>query len=232
MRPENSPFPAGWWATGLEVVGLGEQRPQVSTYACYDYAALPPLPYPMNGDLAWLARAPRHEHNVGDPQWKENEPALIALQGTCDTISLQLPVAFSTFVSSLPLQQRIRSNTDCEMWVSHTVARSPIADGYLIRFLADSQGCIFWYVYAAPDGSDHAVVASPNLYGSDSDGWSNEPLGPATIVFTAGSFEEFLCRFWLENELWFTAGEKRPISDAAKSYIAHYQRMKKHHSQA
>jgi hypothetical protein len=55
---------------------------------------------------------------------------------------------------------RVRSNTDCFLDVCSEPIRSQVGDGWLVRFLADSQGRIFWYLYLTPDGSDHAVVSS------------------------------------------------------------------------
>jgi hypothetical protein len=46
------------------------------------------------------------------------------------------------------LQERIRSNTDCYLDLYYEPLRSPLGGGYLVRFLADSQGCIFWYLGA------------------------------------------------------------------------------------
>jgi hypothetical protein len=60
MRAEDSPFPLGWWGTDMADVGLEEERPLLSTYRRYDFTRLPPLPYPMTGDLDWLARARPH----------------------------------------------------------------------------------------------------------------------------------------------------------------------------
>lgn len=101
--------------------------------------------------------------------------------------------------------------------------QSPIGGGYLVRFLADSQGCLFWYLYLTADGSDHAVVASPGFYGTEAEEWQEEPPDPGEIAFSAESFEGFMCRFWLENEIWFAGYEETPISDACHQYIERYQ---------
>jgi hypothetical protein len=66
------------------------------------------------------------------------------------------------------------------------------------------------------------VVASPGFYGTEEEQWQEEPPDPAEIVFSAGSFEEFLCRFWLENEIWFVAYEETPMLDAGFRYIEQY----------
>ena len=92
----------------------------------------------------------------------------------------------------------------------------------MIRFLADSQGCVFWYLYLTSDGADHAVVSSPGFYGADVEQWQEDPPDPSEIVFCAESFEEFICRFWLENEIWFVGYENTPMPEIGRQYIERY----------
>ncbi|MEH1128994.1 hypothetical protein [Micromonospora sp. CPCC 206061] len=37
-------------------------------------------------------------------------------------------------------------------------APAPLPDGggHLVRFLADQQGCLYWYLHVTEDGADHA----------------------------------------------------------------------------
>src|SRR5262249_32612698 len=107
--------------------------------------------------------------------------------------------------------------------------RCPVGDGYLVRFLCDSQGCVMWYLYLTADGSDHAVVASPDFYGTRSErraahAWVRANPDPEEIVFCGESFEEVLCRFWLENDLAFANSEKSPMPAAAAKYLRQYQK--------
>jgi hypothetical protein len=74
----------------------------------------------------------------------------------------------------------------------------------------------------AADGSDHSVVSSPGFYGTEDEEWQEEPPDPSEIVFSAESFEAFMCRLWLENEIWFAVYEEAPISDACHQYIKQY----------
>jgi hypothetical protein len=124
------------------------------------------------------------------------------------------------------LQERIRSNTDCYLDLCSESVGSPLGDGHLVRFLADSQGCLFWYLYLTPDGSDHAVVSSPDFYGTEDEQWQEGPPDPGEIVFCAESFEAFLCRFWLENEIWYADWKKTPMPDVGREYIERYRRKK------
>jgi len=224
MQPDESPFPTFWWGTSLENVGLESVRPHVGTYGRYEFAQLPPVPFQMRGELDWLAAAHPHELNIGKDKATENANALKALHTASEVLGLRLPAVFTKFMGTHSLQERIRSNTDCFLDLSPTPVRSPLGVGYLVRFLADSQGCVFWYLYLTADGLDHAVVSSPDFYGNEIERGQTEEPDPKNIVFSAESFEIFLCRFWLENEIWFAKYEKTPMPDVGIAYIEQYQR--------
>ena len=73
------------------------------------------------------------------------------------------------------MQARIRSTTDCFIDICSEAVQAPIGGGFLVRFLADSQCCLFWYLYLTANGSDHAVVASHGFYGTEAEQWQEEP---------------------------------------------------------
>jgi hypothetical protein len=223
MLPQNSPFPLHWWGTSLENVGLDGARPPVGTYGRYDFAKLPPLPVELRGDFGWLADQPVHkQHSIADEKAEENADAIKELIAASSKTGVRLPPEFVRFMETPPLQQCVRSNTDCFLDLCPEPLRSPVGDGYLVRFLADSQGCVFWYVYITRNESDHAVLSSPDFYGTDEEQWQEEPPDPAALVFCAESFEAFLCRFWLENEIWFAEWQKTPIPQLGRLYIERY----------
>ncbi len=222
MRPEDSPFSPGWWGTSLDNVGLEKVRPNVGTYGRYDFAQLPPLPFPMVGDLCWLERAPSHDAAIGNAKERENAKAIVNLRKACESIGLALPPVFTKFMETPSLHDRIRSNTDCFLDLCPALIRSPVGNGYLIRVLADSQYCVFWYLYLTEDGTDHAVVSTPGFYGTEEEEWQDEKPDPGEIVYSAESFEAFLCRFWLENEIWFAEYENTPMPNVGAEYIEKY----------
>src|SRR5262245_11650600 len=235
MKFDHLPFPAGWWGTGLENVGLKEQRPDVGTYGCYDFASLPPVPLALQGDFAWLADAPTYTSHIGLERSGAIAEMLPKLLDACREAGVALPVSFATFMGTPHLQASIRSNTDCFLDLPDGPVASPVGDGALLRFLADSQGCLFWYLYVPTDSSDHAVVCSPDYYAPDAedfynaDGdWNITTRDPRALVFTAPSFEAFLCRFWIENELWFSEYDGRTMSDICRRYLEAYRRAHAH----
>jgi hypothetical protein len=230
MLPAQSPFPCHWWGLSLEAVGLGEPRPDVGTYGRYDFSRLPPLPFPMAGDFAWLATAPAQRHNIGKKYAADHSRAFNFLCESSNRLGLRLPDAFTKFMETPPLHQRIRSATDCYLDLCPEPVRSPLGGGWLIHFLADSQGCLFWYLYLTADASDHAVVSAPDLYttpyetSEDDEEWEEEEPDPAAIRFCAESFEAFLCRYWLENDILFAHCQKTPMPEVGRQYIEHYRR--------
>ncbi|MEV4138460.1 hypothetical protein AB0J72_40600 [Dactylosporangium sp. NPDC049742] len=216
MLAQDSPFRPFWW---------GVSRTPMSTYGRYEFAELPPVPFAMSGDLGWLAAQPAPDAwGIGSAPAKE----LPALLSACAALGLSLPPSFVKFAGDGELQRRIRSCTACFVDVSAAPVPAPAADGYLVRFLADQQGCLYWYLYVAADGSDHAVVCSPSHFGpsayddpdvpEDWDDPDGEP-GPDEVVYCGESFEAFLCRYWLENELWFADNESFPLPAVDAAYI-------------
>ena len=217
MQSRDTPFPTGWWGQELPHV-----RPRVSTYGRYEYDGLPPLPFELRGDLAWLAVQAQHDHNIAIEKLAENALALDAVLKVSASRGLILPNEFIRFFQSADLQRRVRSCTNCFLDLSPAFVPSPLDDGRLLRFLADSQGCLFWYLYQNSGGADHCIVATPDFYGAEAGQWQTEPPDPSQIIFCEASFEEFLCRFWLENEIWYCNYEKRPVFAEGARYLAQY----------
>ena len=216
MQPNRTPFRAGWWGQGLADI-----RPNVGTYGLYPADPLPPLPFDLHGDFAWLSRQPKQKSHVGQEKSSENKQALVSLTADANKNHLALPPEFLLFFHSPELHKHIRSSTDCFLDLSPVCIPSPLGEGFLIRFLADSQGCIFWYLYVRPSDSDHCVVASPDFYASNEEQWQEEPADPSQIIFCEQSFERFICRFFLENEIWFAGYETSQLPcliRAAKSW--------------
>ena len=135
-----------------------------------------------------------------------------------------LPSAFTQFVESVGLQERVRSNTDCYLHVCPQPVKSPVGPGYLVRFLADSQSCLFWYLYLKSESKEDRVVASPDFYGTKQEKWSDDTPDPSEIVYCADSFEQFIGRFWLENEIWFDSTEQLPLKGVFRDYVDSYKR--------
>jgi hypothetical protein len=223
LLPSESPFPCHWWGIDLENVGLGDVRPRISTYGQYEFNRLPPVPFAMRGDFDWLASAPERDgHSIRDVNAAENAGSLARLRKASARLGIKLPEAFTKFMDSPGLQRRVRSSTGCFLDLCSEPLRLPIGRGHLVRFLADSQSSIFWYLYLTPDGSDHAVVSSLRFYGTKAERCNYKPPDAAEIAYSAESFEAFMCRFWLENEIWYAGWKKTPMPEVGREYIERY----------
>lgn len=182
-----------------------------------EFADLPPVPFELRGDLEWLAKQPAHD------EWAINGNAttrLLELLAHCRRAGVPLPADFTLFMATATLQYRVRSSTACFLDLAHASVPLPDGGGHLVRFLADQQGCLYWYLYVTGDGTDHAVVCSGDYY-DVADEEAADP-DPAEIHFCAESFEAFLCRFWLENEIWFATVGGTPMPDVGAEYIDLY----------
>ena len=217
LKQEGTPFRPGWW--GTELPG---GRPRVGTYGLYPHQNLPPLPFDFQGDFAWLASQPTHKNHIAGEKSAENKSALAKLLSAQADGVHRPPNALVKFFSVPELQRRIRSCTDCYLDLSSAFVPCPNVDGFLLRFLADSQGCVFWYVFRPAAADDHCVVASPDFYGTEDEQWDSQSPDPAQIIFCEQSFERFLCRFWLENEIWYADHEKRPMMPLGQKYLEFY----------
>jgi hypothetical protein len=224
MKPETTPFPACWWGSSLERAGLPTLRPGISTYGRYAYEALPTVP-PAAQDLAWLLHAGTHRSHIGQERANDLPRAIAELRATALARGLTLPAAFLRFVETPELHARVRSNTDCFLDVVNAPVPLATGDGHLVRFLADSQSVLFWYLYFPTAGHDHAVLASAAFHGTPEEAWQDdeEEEEESPLEFVAESFEQFLWRFWVENELWFAvySDNTTPIA-AAQAYLAQY----------
>jgi hypothetical protein len=207
-RPPGAPFPVGWFGQQL-----GDYRPDPtdSTYACYPPEELPPIRVPLDGTFRWLRSAPEQDHSVA----ADRDQTTAALERLLASAPAGLPPEFVAFFRSPDLWRRIRSCTGCFLHLDAAAVGIRGGPGSLVRFLSDSQYCRHWHLYLAPGGTGHAVVATYFYTGSDADDLKGRLPHPKDITTCAASFEEFVYRFWLENELSFAlhAGELAAVRD-------------------
>jgi uncharacterized protein (TIGR02996 family) len=235
QRANPTPFPAGWLSTDL-----GDYRPDPGgTYGACAYASLPRLPVEsFRGDFAWLKSSPPWERisHVNRQEWRRRvEEGVARVAAQARALGLPLPPEFGLFLGDPEFMCRIRSCTDCFFDATRRIVPSPRGeDGYLIRFYADSQGCGFWYLYLTPGGYS-CVVSSAALYGGvvwagseDLAGEEEEPPRDdleGSTEFCAPSFEAFLYRYWMENEIWYALhSDHTPLTPEQQAYVDHYRR--------
>lgn len=235
LRANPTPFPSGWWGVGLE--GLREDR---GTYTLYPYESLPPLPVDrFQGSFQWLENSTTWDR-LGQVDWQSWQERMRSGVGRVTAeaarLNLGLPTAFPSFMENVEWLARTRSCTDCYFGLPARIAPSPAGEGgSLIRFYSDSQSCLHWYVYVTGK-QYHCVVVSGKFYGGDW-AWENEyggsdvgdggeeEQGPDELWFCAPSFEAFMYRWWIENEIWYGLSyDHHPLTPDEQVYVEHYRR--------
>jgi hypothetical protein len=224
MLPSDSPFPGHWYGIALDNAGLRAVRPDVGTYGQYSFEELPPIPFRLKGDFAWLT-APDSQFCAIADENDSHAQMWWLVQRRVLRQGLRLPDPFVRFFGDPALPPRVRSCTGCYVDLSEEAVPSPLGRGHLLRFLSDPEDRLFWYLYLSADGSDHAVVCSSDVYGTadEEENRREAPPDPARLAFCAESFEIFIARFWLENEIWIRTEERRgQLPAGGQAYLDSY----------
>lgn len=217
-------LPRVWWATDLP--GFREHPTPFATYSQFSYADLPPIERALDDELGWLRSEPAVprslEHSeLGDPT-PERAATAVELDALLRDVAVEVPRAFRAFISDGEPRTRIRSCTASYL----DLAQFPVevvGGGSLIHFLSDQQWVLHWLLYVGADGSE-AVVVTESAYGFEADSDRFDRWDPADggMSVCAESFSEFLYRFWIENEIWFRAGDEASLTDEQRRYATHY----------
>lgn len=207
------PFAVGWYGA----TSLGGLRPDTGTYTYYTPSEVPPITIRLNGAFDWLQAASA----------KRPMASTEGVTGCLDRLLTSgvegLPDEFVRFFRKSELWRKVRSCTDCYFNVDTAAVEIPGGLGRLIRFMSDSQDCKHWHLHLAPCGTKHAVAATYHFRGSDPEHPQGGKPHPRDITVCANSFEEFMYRFWLENELFYAAYEKTELPPGGADYLAFYQ---------
>jgi uncharacterized protein (TIGR02996 family) len=224
LRAIPVPYPSSWIS-----VELGDYRGVGGTYGGFRYETLPALPVDQfNGTISWLGGSARKRSASTSPT-RNAHPELKQVVEQAQQLNLPLPTAFLTFFGRQSLLRRIRSCTDCFFNLpARLVPAAGAEGGFLLRFYSDSQGCYHWYLYLVPSGA-HCVVGSDKSVGGDRR-WEEthgqvgkDNMRKTGWNFSAPSFESFLYRYWIENEIWYALEwDHTPLTPAQKAYVEHY----------
>jgi hypothetical protein len=71
------------------------------------------------------------------------------------------------------------------------------------------------------------VIATGIPYGFEGEapatlGANPDPAEELATMVVAESFNEFIYRFWIENEIWFALNDGKPLTDEQRRYAEHY----------
>jgi hypothetical protein len=223
-------LPRSW--PSVELPGYREHPTDHATYSGFADDELPPIERQLDDELRWLLQEPPVRASLADVDEAACTPATAEHLDRVAGAEIVLPRSFVCFVGSDEPRARVRSCTDCYLDLADFAVPVP-GGGSLVHFLSDSQWVLHWLLYVGPDGSE-AVVATDHPLGFESEG--NEELETLRVFDPASgdaavcteSFSEFLYRFWIENEIWFSLAdldnEPGVLTPEQQRYAEHYAR--------
>ena len=201
-----APFPMGWTGRRLGDFRLGHQM-----FNKYSPEDMPPISVPITGSLDWLAEAPVHSESIGI-----NKRVAAHLELLLNSQSIKLPDDFVRFFQTPTLWNRIRPN-NYYFNLSASVCNINNKIGSLIRFMSEEQDCLSWHLYISPKSKRHFVVTTNSPSGDDAG-----TVYPGDITQAATTFEEFLYRLWIENEIHFAFMGRGEMPKGGDEYLAFY----------
>ena len=217
MESRSSPFPCGWYTCGShqDFWGAG------STYTLVPYGDLPSLDrIQQTGTFAWLSELPDGDFALEyEDKGANPSRALNRLSEQAASLQVHLPQTFVRFLSSRELFRRVPTCTACYLDLSTTWIDAPGVDGKMLRFMNDQQSVLLWYLFLQVGQEPAVVVATPEWLDEPSAESLDEVVRPTDVTFCAETFEEFMLRFWLENTIWFSLHEDRPLTDVQSAYV-------------
>ena len=221
-----------------ELPGFREAKSR-STYMEWDIQKLPPIPQANTlANFNWLRnkRPQNDEDNSQANRWKRILKTYHKeILKSAKSQEIKLPDSYLFFLEQPELLNRLRSCTGCfftlpglfpKMYRSNNVR--------LVHFLQDGQGRAYWYLCIKASG-DYRVVMTERYVGGGFDelnNWDEEDRKfeknvsqpkSSNLCIVEYSFEEFLYRFWIENEIWMELVERKVSLIGEKSeYARHY----------
>lgn len=235
LRANPTPFPTMWMN-----FGLGKLRARQGTYGAYAYDQAPELSIDeMHSGFKFVVPGSRAPESADQEQHRK---AFEATLRDAATNGIRLPPAFLTFMKNRNLQYAFNSPTDCFFTLPDEytfIRRDPASDCFHVHFFCDSQSCLLWDLYVHPSGAHCVIARWPDYFESSPDlDESDEPAytGPRAW-FVAPSFEAFVYRVWLENEVWYIEhsdgqflGKSKPqVTPAIQAYMDHYRKQATQH---
>ena len=217
-----------YWIGG----SLGSYRACDSTYEYYDWDALPTIDVErLDGSFRWLQCQPhpiefdeRYANSWANgalDSWRRLEDKRKTnLQFLARSSDIRVPQEFIAFMCDTQLVTRVRSPTDCYFHHVEELVPNPLQHGgYFVHFMSDSQNCFEWYLHVARDRKPYVVASSEmldELEACDAT-WHNDSN---QIVTCGETFESFIYRLWIENEIWYRlVDDHPPLTEEMEDYL-------------
>jgi hypothetical protein len=209
-----------WWS--VELPGVRPHRGRYATYSAFDWRRLPPMPGWVTPDYSWLASSPVHaESSLAVPFRAVSRDLADWGDLAVQTAGARMPAEFLRVARDPALRRHLRSATDCYFDLGDHAVEVP--GGWLVHFLSDSQWVRHWLLFAGAGEQAVVTTSFPAGFELTPDDRRAYPGEPAYEI-CAGTFLEFIWRFWIENEIWFAvACENNPLTSSQHHYVNHYE---------
>ena len=176
------------------------------------------FPFRFDGSYNWLSGQSSHKDHIGVRSKPKLTEQWANIKKESKRNDIRIPEDFANFITTPRLHSKIRSISDCYFGLGR--AFIPFKKGYLLRFLNDSQACAFWYLYIDSKTHKHCVAICYDNFDSEEDDPQWLPsIQPKDLVYDSPSFESWLCRYWLENEIVFSHYDRTYLPDVPPRYI-------------
>jgi uncharacterized protein (TIGR02996 family) len=232
LRANPTPFPSAW-----KNFDLGSLREEDGTYGTWPYDSIPALQVQeMRGEFQYLT-VRRTPADRGDdrtsPRYRQKfERMLSDAAGK----GIRLPEVFVKFMNNPDLHNTYRSVTDCFFTFPDDnlpIRTNSFGNALHVFFYSDSQDCLHWDLYVHPSGGHCVIARWLEYFDAAPPEPDNDRASPSEprAWFVAPSFEAFVFRVWLENQIWYIEhadflrrrGETPPaITPAIQAYMDHY----------
>lgn len=231
LRANPTPFPSAWKNFALGTVRAGQ-----GTYGTWEYDSEPPLPIEeLCGEFQYLGENKPH------PNWAESyrEQSHVMHQlmlADAASKAVKLPEVFLRFMGNPELHHTFHSVTDCGFVHPDKDTRirpDPSGEGVHVHFYCDSQSCLLWDLYLNKSGAHCVIARHFDFFEPEPPEPGEEAYKGPRAWFVAPSFEAFLYRIWIENQIWYIEhadflrgrGElPPPVTPGIQVYIDHYRR--------
>jgi hypothetical protein len=199
------PFEKVWYGVELE-----ELREFDATYAGVIFDVIPTVkPEFLDGKFQYLS----NKSNLfeQDAQWKKK---IDLLQSQLPK-NIQLPESLVKFMAAPNAHHTINSCTACYFDLPEKVKKFNWLgeNAYLFHFYRDQQDCLFWYYYVRENGENCIVVSPIPFYEEGIENQLDDDVVSNDFFYTAATFEEFIFRTFVENELWFNREDEQAFSN-------------------
>jgi hypothetical protein len=214
---------------------LGELRPspdpRPATYVWWPLDGLPPVGLRGRSAIVLLLAHAPADDAIGDEEavGSVDGAALDAILGVGERVGV--PGSLDRVVRDPEPRRRIRSVTACFLDLGEELV--PVeGGGWLLHLVSDQQWVVHWLVLLTREAGPGPVIASTIPFGFPFAGDAPRSFDRTTAadqsvertVVCADSIDEFLARFFLENEAWRAAhpgyGGRYERSPEVEAYIA------------